>query len=273
VTSRTAHLPTRSVRYLEAGEGQPLLLLHAFPFSADQWLPQLSRIPRGWRAVAPDLRGVGGESPGVPPGGTISMDTYAGDALELMAHLDMPRAVVCGLSMGGYVALAMVRRSVERISGLVLADTRAAADSADGRAGRERMLALLGREGPPGVAREMLPKLLSDRSRREQPDLEDVLKAMIEANASEGIAAAIRAMKERPDSMGILGRIACPTLVIVGKEDALTPPAEAEILQRGIAGARLHTIPGAGHMSNLEAPLAFSSALEGLLGAVEPGRA
>jgi pimeloyl-ACP methyl ester carboxylesterase len=273
VTSRTAHLPARSVRYLEAGEGQPLLLIHAFPFSANQWLPQLSVVPAGWRFVAPDLRGLGGSPPGVVPGGTITMDTHADDMLELMAHLEMPRAVVCGLSMGGYVALAIVRRAAERVRGLVLADTRAAADSEEGRANRDRMIALVEREGPSAVAREMLPKLLGERTRREQPDLVDVLTGMIEANTPEGIAAAIRAMKARPDSRDLLGRITCPTLVIVGEEDVLTPPADAQVLQQGIGGARLQSIPGVGHMTNLEAPQAFSRALESLLSSVQPERA
>ena len=273
MTSRTARLPARSVRYLEAGEGEPLLLIHAFPLGADQWLPQLSQVTPGWRFVAPDLRGFGRSPLGVAPAGAVTMDTYAGDLLELMAHLEMPHAVVCGLSMGGYVALAMVRRAADRVRGLLLADTRAAADSEEGRAGRDRMMALLEREGPAGVAREMLPKLLGERAHREQPDLGDALTALIQDNQTDGIAAAIQAMKTRPDSTGMLGTIVCPTLVLVGEADVLTPPAEARVLQEGIPGARLHTVRDAGHLSNLEAPQEFSRALETLLASVRPAGA
>jgi pimeloyl-ACP methyl ester carboxylesterase len=268
MTSQIAHLPGRSVRYLEAGEGEPLLLLHAFPLSADQWQPQLAQIPRGWRAVAPDLRGFGGTPPESALLDATTIGIYAGDALELMAHLEMPHAVICGLSMGGYVALAVVRRAPERVRGLVLADTRAAADSEEGRAGRDRMLALVNSEGPAGVAREMVPKLLNERSRRETPDLVDTHTEMILANTSAGIGAAIRAMKDRQDSTDLLGQITCPTLVIVGEADVLTPPSEAEVLERGIPGAQRHTIPGVGHLSNLEAPEAFCRALDGLLARV-----
>ncbi|HVW04872.1 MAG TPA: alpha/beta hydrolase [Vicinamibacterales bacterium] len=258
--SSVAHLSTSSVRYLEAGSGRALVLLHAFPLSAEQWLPQLARVPPGWRFVAPDLRGFGGAEPGPVPGG-ISMDTYAGDVIELMAHLEIPSAVVAGLSMGGYVAFAIARRAPARVAGLVLADTRAAADTADGRAARDRMLAIVARDGPAGVAREMLPKLLGDTTRRDQPDLVDAVQRLIEHNAPDGIAAAIRAMKDRPDSTAMLSSFACPVTVICGEEDVITTVAENETMHRAIAGSRFVRIAAAGHLSNLENPAAFTTAL------------
>jgi pimeloyl-ACP methyl ester carboxylesterase len=135
------------------------------------------------------------------------------------------------------------------------------------------MLALLEREGPAAVADEMIPKLLGERTRREQPDLADVLHTLIEQNVPEGIATAIRAMKDRRDSTDLLGQIGCPTLVIVGEEDVLTPPADSRALQQGIPGARLQTIPGAGHLSNLEDPAAFSRALGEFLSTLTAARA
>ena len=136
IAIKRAHLATRVVRYLEAGEGRPLVLLHAFPLNAEQWLPQLSRVPAGLRFIAPDLRGLGPEEPAGAVAGEVTMATYASDVLALMAHLDVPRADVAGLSMGGYVAFAMLRQAASRVTGLVLADTRATADTAEGRAGR-----------------------------------------------------------------------------------------------------------------------------------------
>jgi pimeloyl-ACP methyl ester carboxylesterase len=193
---KVANLVDRSVRYLETGSGRPLVLLHAFPLSADQWLPQLHRLPAGWRAVAPDLRGFRGTRSVlsyVGPG-PVTIDTYAGDILALMTHLEIDRAIVAGLSMGGYVAFSMLRQAPARVSGLVLANTRAAADTAEGAAARDRMIALAEGEGSAGVAREMLPKLLGETSRREQPDLEQAVRALIEANGTEAIVAALRAM-------------------------------------------------------------------------------
>jgi 3-oxoadipate enol-lactonase len=258
--SRIAHLSTQSVRYLEAGQGRPLVLLHAFPLSAEQWLPQLAQVPTGWRFIAPDLRGFGGVEPGPLPGG-VTMDSYAADVLELMLHLDLPAAVVAGLSMGGYVALAIARRAPARLAGLVLADTRATADTPEGRSARDRMLAILEREGPDGVAREMLPKLTGVTSQQNQPDLHDAIRQIILSNRPAGIAAAISAMKERPDSTGLLPTVTCPTTVICGTEDVITAPAESESMSRAIPGARLALLPAAGHLSNLENAEAFTAAL------------
>jgi 3-oxoadipate enol-lactonase len=260
VQSKIAHLATQSVRYIEAGAGKPLVLLHGFPLSAEQWLPQLARVPPGWRFVAPDLRGFGGAEPGPVPGG-VTMETYATDVIELMLHLEIPSAVVVGLSMGGYVALAMARRAASRLNGLVLADTRAAADSEEGRVARDRMMAILGRDGPSGVAREMLPKLLGVTSQREQPDLTDAVRRLIESHAPAGMAAAIGAMKARPDSTQLLATLTCPITVICGAEDVITTPVESEGMQRANPSARLVIIPGAGHLSNLEHPTAFAAAM------------
>jgi 3-oxoadipate enol-lactonase len=259
VTVKVAELRTRAVRYFECGSGRALVLLHAFPLSAEQWLPQLSRVPSGWRVVAPDLRGFGNRMASEEEAAT--MDTYAEDAFELLAHLGIDRAVVCGLSMGGYVAFAMMRRAPERVAGLILADTRATSDTAEGRTGRDRMLELLAREGPPGVANAMLPKLLGDTTKREQPDLEDAVRRLIESNSAPGIAAGIRALKDRPDSTAALASIACPTTIVCGAEDTLTPPSDSEAMHRAISQSRLVILPAAGHLSNLENPEGFNEAL------------
>lgn len=262
VRSRVAHLPGRSVRYLEAGSGIPVVLLHAFPLHAEQWLPQLAKVPAGLRIVAPDLRGFAGSEPFAGlTSREVSMDTYAADVLELMAHLEMPRAVIGGLSMGGYVALAIARAQPARVSKLLLADTRATADTAEGQAGRDRMLALLASEGPSGVAATMVPRLLGETTRREQPDLSDAVTRLVMENTSEGLSAAVRAMKTRADSTALLPSIACPVLIVCGDEDVITPVGDSEMMHRTIRGAELVVLPRAGHLSNLEQPMAFNDAL------------
>jgi pimeloyl-ACP methyl ester carboxylesterase len=251
------------VRYLEAGSGTPLVWLHAFPLSADQWLPQLGRVPAGWRFIAPDLRGFRGAGPAFEAVGldAVTIDAYASDVFELMAHLDIPKAYIGGLSMGGYVAFAMLHQAPERITGLVLANTRAAADSPRGKVNRSQMLELIAREDAAGVASEMVPKLLGETTRREQPDLSEAVTRLIVANPPEAIAAAVRAMRDRPDSTPLLARLACPVTIVHGGEDALIPVSEAEAMHAAIPGSRLVVLPRAGHLSNLEDPSGFAAAV------------
>jgi pimeloyl-ACP methyl ester carboxylesterase len=258
VLSKAAHLSSRSIRYLNAGGGgQTMVLLHAFPLSADQWLPDLHRVPSGWRFIAPDLRGFRGAGRAFEPTGLegLTMDDYAADVLELMDHLELQQAGIAGLSMGGYVALALVRRAMARVERLVLVNTRASADSAEGRAGRDRMIDVARRDGAAGIAREMTPKLLGETTRRERPDLADAVAHMIERNPPEALIAALEAMKARPDSTPLLASIRCPTTVVWSEEDTVIPRADAEAMHAAIAGSRMVVLPRAGHLSNLETSL------------------
>jgi pimeloyl-ACP methyl ester carboxylesterase len=261
--ANVAHLPHRSLRYFESGGGRPVLLLHAFPLSADQWLPQLHRVPVGFRFVAPDLRGFRGVGPAFEDAGLghLSIDDYAQDAIALAAHLDLDRFVVCGLSMGGYIAFALQRLVPARVAGLILSNTRAGADSSDARAGRDRMIELAKREGPEGVAREMVPRLLGETTRRDQPDLAEAVRRLILVNSVDGIVSALGALKAREDSTPGLGEIGCPALVITGDEDAIIPVSEAEVMARGIPNASLVVLPKVGHLSNLEDPSAWGHAV------------
>ncbi|HUR19743.1 MAG TPA: alpha/beta fold hydrolase [Vicinamibacterales bacterium] len=270
MTPKYAHLLDRTVRYLEAGEGRPIILLHAFPLSADQWLPQLHRVPPGWRLIAPDVRGFRGTGQAYQDVGldSATMATHAADVLALMNHLDLDRAVVGGLSMGGYITLAVARVAAGRLDGVVLADTKAPADNEAGRAARDAMIALVQDKGVGAVADAMLPKLLGATSQAEQPELTEVLRRLILQNTPEAVASAVRTMKGRDDATAWLSSIACPTLVICGVEDVLTPPSESEAMANAIPQAQLVLLPRAGHLSNLEAPMAFTEALAQFLGPV-----
>jgi pimeloyl-ACP methyl ester carboxylesterase len=270
VKSQIAHLPHRSLRYLESGAGRTLVLLHAFPLSADQWLPQLHRVPQGWRFIAPDLRGFRGagaafEDPGLHG---LSIDDYAGDVLALMTHLEIERAVIGGLSMGGYVAFGLLRQAPARVSGLLLANTRSLPDSDEARAGRNRMIALASDEGPSGIAREMLPKLVGETTRTLQPDLLEAVRRLITMNSAEGIAAALGALRDRPDSTPLLSSIEFPTLIIGGAEDTIIPVTEAQAMHKAVPGSSLVVLPRAGHLSNLEDPFGWRTALDHWLGGV-----
>ena len=252
---RTA-LKGRVTRYLETGLGRPLILLHAFPLTADMWRPQLDRAPKGWRIIAPDLRGLGGSA--LDGSLDVDMDHYAEDTLALMDSLDIERACIGGLSMGGYVTFATFRLAPERIDGFILADTRSAADSEEGIGNRRALLETARGAGVTAVADQMIQKLLGETTRRERPEVVAQVRRAMEANPVSGVEAAIYALMNRPDSTGDLARIRQPTLVVVGEEDTVTPVADARALHQAVTGSQLVVLPRAGHLSNLEAPEEFS---------------
>ena len=261
VREQRVTLPRGDARYLEAGSGWPVVLLHAFPLNADMWRPQLDQVPEGWRYIAPDLRGFG------PAGGAAaaSMDDFAEDVIALLDALEIEKATIGGLSMGGYATFALLRRASERASAVILADTRSTADTEEGRAGRAKMLETVRSKGVSAVVDEMLPKLLGDSTRRERPAVEARVREIAARNSPEAVAGAIQAMRDRPDSTSQLAGISVPVLIVVGEEDTLTPPADAESMRARITRTRLVDIPHAGHLSNLEAPEEFSAALTDFL--------
>ena len=200
---REAHVTIgdRKTRYLEAGAGWPVLLIHAFPLNADMWRPQLERVPDGWRFIAPDLRGFGPAAAPARGRSTTTVDDFAGDLVRAARSPRMiDRAVIGGLSMGGYVTFALFRRSPERFSGMILADTKSQADTPEGREGRRKMIELVRASGAAAVADQMLPKLLGATSARTRPELVAQVRQMIESTSAPAIAAALEALSARPDS-------------------------------------------------------------------------
>jgi 3-oxoadipate enol-lactonase len=222
------------------------------------WEPQLELADLGWRVIVPQLRGFD-DGAGEPP--AASIDDYAGDIIDLLDGLHIHDAVVGGLSLGGYVTFGLLRHAASYVRGLILADTRTAADTPDGVQGRTRMLQLLAEKGPSAIADEMIPKLLGASTMARRPDVVARVRALVLDNPSSAIAGAIGALMTRPDSAPLLPSIHVPTLIVVGDEDTLTPPPMSEEMHRGIGGSELVTIPGAGHLSSLEQPAAFNAAL------------
>jgi 3-oxoadipate enol-lactonase len=260
----------RQISYLDAS-GQPpaasagvLVLLHAFPLSAEMWQPQLAAVPPGWRFIAPDLRGFGQSEPDAPAA-PASIQDYADDLAALLDALDVERPVVAGLSMGGYAAFSFLNTRPERVRGLVLADTRAEADGESARAARDAMTETLARGGARAVFERMLPGLLGQSTRHSCPEVVDRVRALALSQPAEGIRRGIERLKSRPDSTGLLGRITCPTLVVAGEEDQITTADVARDLQARIPGSTLAIIPRAGHLSNLEQPDAFNRVLAAFL--------
>jgi 3-oxoadipate enol-lactonase len=243
----------------DRGTGPALLFVHGYPLDGTLWRHQAGVFP-GWRTLIPDLRGLGRSD---APDLGYSMATYADDLAGLLDAVGVDDVVLVGLSMGGYIAFEFLRRHRPRVRGLVLADTRAQADSAEGRKGRETAMADVRLGGAPLIAEQMLPRLLAPTA----PDpLREEVRAMMAAAAVPGILGALAAMRDRPDSTGLLPSLAgIPTLIVVGAEDRLTAPKDAESMAKAIPGARLAVISDAGHLAPLEQPEAFNQHLGSFL--------
>jgi pimeloyl-ACP methyl ester carboxylesterase len=245
-----------------SGAGPAVLLLHAFPLGLAMWEPQAAALADAHQVVRFDCRGFGGSPPG---DGLLTMERIADDASAILDRLGIPSAAVVGISMGGYAAFALVRRHPERIRALVLADTRAGADSPETKATRAAQAEQVRREGTRAIADAALPRLLGVTSHRERPELVARVRRIIEANPPRGITDALAGLAARADSTPTLREIRVPTLVVVGEEDAITPEAEAETLGRGIAGSRRAVVPRAGHLSSLENPEEFNRPVRSFL--------
>jgi len=229
------------------------------------WEPQLDAVPAGWRMIAPDYRGFG-ESSLAAPANVPTMNDLAGDVIDLLDRLDIHEVVVAGCSMGGYVAFEMLASASAYVKGLVLIDTRAGADTDEGRAGRRAMLQKVEMGGARAVADEMTPKLLGASTQRDRPDLVKHVHAMIASAAPTAIAAAVNAMMGRTDMTATLGAIHVPTLIVAGAEDALIPFAAMQQMHGAIPGAAFQTIDAAGHLPSLEQPSAFDARVQEFLG-------
>ncbi len=258
------NLSDATIHFFEAGRGDDaVLFLHAFPLHAAMWEPQLAAVAaEGWRAIAVDARGFGNSA---PPPAQLTMDRIADDAAAVLDRLGIARAVVCGLSMGGYAAFELVRRHEPRVRGLVLADTSAAPDTDLAQAAREAFARNALTQGESWVANELLPKLLAAPA---EPETEAKVKEIILESSPEAVAAAQRGMALRGDSRPLLGAVSVPTCVIVGEKDGLTSPAEAREMARQIPRAQQVEIAGAGHLSNLDRPDAFNAAMADFLALV-----
>ena len=249
--------------YEEAGSGVPVVLLHGFPFNRTLWREQIEVLKDSHRVVAPDLRGHGETSVATEP---ATMEEMARDVAALLDELRIDRPVLGGLSMGGYVALAFHRLFPRRVRALLLADTRAQADTEEVKRTREETALRALAEGMAPLADVMMPKLFAHTTHMKHPEAVERVREMILATKPEGAAAALRGMAERRDQTTYLANILQPTLIVVGSEDQVTPPADAELMRREIRGSRLEVFDGAGHVSNIERPEEFNRALVSFLG-------
>lgn len=249
--------------YYDTGAGAPVVLLHGFPLDHTMWEPQIAALKDVCHVIAPDLRGFGRSTIDAEDAESgIEMARYASDVRSILDALDIHEPIIlCGFSMGGYVLWQFVRLFPERVRAIVLCDTRAAADSPEALANRLKSATAVMQQGPGVVADAMLPKLLAPATRSNRPEVVERVDAMMRGTSAAAIAAAQRGMARRPDMREHLHGISMPALVIVGAEDAISPPAEMREIADALPNAEFVEIPQAGHMTTLENPTAVNAAL------------
>lgn len=241
----------------------PVLFIHGFPFDSAMWRHQIAALSR-WHCLAPDLLGAGAAA------SPASVDEYsvAAYATELIRVLDdhrVDKVVVCGLSLGGYIAFALLREHPNRVRAAILCNTKAGADTAEARLARDAMAAKAQREGARAIAGELVPKLLARVTLERQPAVVREVTTMIERQPVYGMVVTLRALRDRPDSTPLLGQIRIPILVVAGDDDQITPADGMEEMARAIPGAQFTVIPGSGHLSPLEQPEAVNDAVNTFL--------
>ncbi|MGZ0170646.1 MAG: alpha/beta fold hydrolase [Planctomycetales bacterium] len=247
----------------DAGNGSPILFVHGFPLSHSMWRHQIQAFSLDYRVIAPDLRGFGDSD---VTEGTVTMEQHADDLAALLDELNVNEPVVlCGLSMGGYIAWQFLQKFPERLRSLILCDTRAIADTAEGVDNRKRLAKMVVENGSAAVAAAMLPNLFSPVTSDRQQASIDELRATIAATSPQGIASASLGMAKRPDVTSLLPTIETPSLLIVGEDDGISPPEEMQTIADAMPNASLVTIPEAGHMSPLENPEPVNTAIREFL--------
>jgi pimeloyl-ACP methyl ester carboxylesterase len=250
-----------TIHYDDTGSsaGLPVLLIHGHPFDRTLWAPQAEAlVAAGHRVITPDLRGYGAS--GVETG-PVYLSDFADDLAALLDHLDIDRAVVGGVSMGGQIALEIQRTHTHRVRALVLSDTSAPAETDEGKAFRNRLADRLLAEGMNGYADEVIGKMLADYNVTALPDVAEHVLSMMRATDPRGAAAALRGRAERPDYRDTLAAVQSPVLIVVGADDVYTPVSDAEAIHALVPHAVLAVIEGAGHLPGAEQPGRFNAAL------------
>ena len=250
------------ISYTTLGSGPDVVLLHPFPAHHGVWLPVAEQLAVRYRCILPDLRGHGASEPGE---GAATMEKHAGDVRRACDDAGVSRATFVGVSIGGYILFEFWRRFRERVAALVLVDARAPADSDETRRARLASIEQVQKHGPDGFIDAQIERLLGTSTKRNRPDIAQAARGMMAKMTVAGITAVQQGMAARPDSVPTLKTIDVPALVMVGDEDAVTPRADAEQMQRGVRGATLEVVPGAGHYSPFEQPDAVARVLRRFL--------
>ena len=262
-----AHIQLHDIQlfYDDTGSGPPVVLLHGYPFNRTLWKDQVEALRDDYRVITPDLRGFGDSD---ASDGAATMSRMARDVAQLLDALEISSATIGGLSMGGYVVLAFYKQFASRVSGLLLADTRSQSDTEENKQVRASQAQQVMAEGMAGIADAMLPKLLTSETVSRRPEVVKRVRDMMIKTNPAGAAAALLGMAVREDQTSLLSQIAVPTLILVGREDPITPVADSEKMHDQIKGSRLVVIENAAHVSNIEQAEVFNVELRSFLGEI-----
>jgi len=233
----------------------PVVLIHGFPFSHEMWNPQIEVLNSNFRVVAYDVRGHGKSEVG---DGQYTIELFVDDLIALLDHLQIRKVVLCGLSMGGYIALRAIERNPERVLALVLCDTMAEADSNETKVRRATTIRNVKKDGVRAFAEGFLKSVFAPQSFISKPDDVELIKRTIESNSPLGICGTLLAMAGRTDTTSALAKISVQTLILVGERDTLIPPSKSQAMHDKIPNSKLHIISNAAHLSNLENPEEFN---------------
>ncbi len=260
-------VPNGTIGVFAQGRGEPILFVHGFPLTHDMWRSQTDAFGKGHRVIAPDLRGFGeSKLTGATATTALTMEAFADDLHVLLHAVFVDRPVVlCGLSMGGYIAWQFVRKYRDQLKALILCDTRATGDSPEQAAGRHKLAEQVLTLGSNAAVDVMLPRLVSPKTAEHQPGVVSDLRKMILRNSSVSIAATLRGLAERPDCTQMLPSIDVPTLVLCGQDDQITPMPEMKTMARAIPGAQFVEVADAGHMSPMENPRVVNASIDRFL--------
>lgn len=254
--------------YTEHGHGLPIVFIHGFPLSHRMWEPQLLALPDYFRRIAYDVRGHGESECG---DGQYTLEWFVDDLFALLDELHIEKTIVCGLSMGGYIALRAMQRAPGRFWGAVLCDTRSTADDNMGKIYRSTLLHQVKNEGAAVFARHFVPNLFAPATQQHNPSLVQMMQDVASLHSPTGVAGALLALAGRTDTTDFLAKVHIPTLIMVGEHDTITPVAASLAMQSHIANAEMHVIPNAGHLSNLENPVVFNEKLLDFLHRIRQG--
>jgi len=255
-----------TMNFTDEGDGPPVLLMHGFPLCSKMWSPQLKALTRGgFRVITPDLRGFGGSNAGDAP---FSMDLLADDIVALMDHLEIEKAVIGGMSMGGYILLSLLDRYIERISAAIFIVTRSTADDGPGKKRRTAMADAVVSGRPSVVAEAFEPILFGPHVKTDKPELISEVRRWMDMASPEALAGGLTGMRDRRGYLPELGRFHVPALVIGGEKDICIPPEFSKDIAAGLPDSRLNIMDGVGHMANMEAPDKFNDCLLSFLSAL-----
>ncbi|MFO7625055.1 MAG: alpha/beta hydrolase [Anaerolineales bacterium] len=254
------------MEYEDKGNGIPLIFIHGYPLNKTMWEAQLQALSTVARVITPDLRGHGGSEPVQE---TYTMRSMAKDIKELIENLNIEQPVVlCGLSMGGYICFEFMRNYSNMVKGMILAATRATADSIEVKVNREEAVAIALEKGPLAIANMMLPKMLATATYAQKPALVERVRNIMVNTSTQAIVGDLRGMLNREDSTSLLKEIDIPVLILHGAEDQIIPKSEVDLMKNGIKNVKLQIIPAAGHLLNIEQPDLFNKAVRNFIQAL-----